>query len=63
MAQEDPIFPLAVSGRKVISWRVSHSFQEFAALVQRNQNLKPFIWTAKTFDILQKVTRAQASIR
>jgi len=25
-----------------------------------NQNPKPFIWTAKANDILQKVTRAQA---
>jgi hypothetical protein len=29
---------------------------------QHNQNPKPFIWTAKASDILQKVTRAQASL-
>ena len=27
-----------------------------------NQNPKPFIWTAKASDILEKVTRAQASL-
>jgi hypothetical protein len=27
-----------------------------------NQNPKPFIWTAKASDILEKVTRARASI-
>jgi len=29
---------------------------------QHNQNPKPFIWTAKASDILEKVTRAQASL-
>ena len=28
----------------------------------RNQNPKRFIWTAKASDILEKVTRAQASL-
>jgi hypothetical protein len=27
-----------------------------------NQNPKPFIWTAKASDILEKVTRAQTSL-
>ncbi len=27
-----------------------------------NQNPKPFIWTAKANDILEKVTRAQAAL-
>jgi hypothetical protein len=29
---------------------------------QHNQNPKPFIWTAKASDILEKVTRAQAAL-
>ncbi len=29
---------------------------------QHNHNPKPFIWTAKASDILEKVTRAQAAL-
>ena len=29
---------------------------------QHNQNPKPFVWTAKASGILEKVTRAQASL-
>jgi len=30
--------------------------------VAHNRDPKPFIWTAKAFDILQKVTRARRSL-
>ena len=29
---------------------------------QHNENPKPFIWTAKANDILEKVTRAKAAV-
>jgi len=32
-----------------------------AYIGQHNQNAKPFIWTAKTTDILEKLTRGKAA--
>jgi hypothetical protein len=57
-----PLFMPAFAGRTV--------FQDLEQLIlaigeyigRHNQSPKPFIWTAKATDILEKVTRAQAAL-
>ena len=50
-----------------LRWGVFHSVRELIAAIQQyigdhNRHPKPFVWTAKASDILQKVTRARRTL-
>jgi hypothetical protein len=40
----------------------AHNFPRTAVIEEHNRNPKPFIWTAKANDILEKVKRARANL-